>query len=262
MIRSTLHDILPGMAGKPRLISLSISPFNELARWSLERAGVPYDEEKKALVWHVLASRRAGGKGTTPLLVADGDVVPESIEIAEWADRHAAPGRRLYPEGPAGDETRELVRHYAEDLGPESRRVIWGHLVKQPGLASRYWGQGVSPRQARVQPWLLRIGRPGVRRALGLSRAEQEAAPGRVRAIFDEVAERLSDGRRHLLGDELTAADIAFAAMASPAVLPDDGYPAEMPKPEEFPESVAATIRELRAHPAGAYALRLYRDER
>ncbi len=250
------------IASEPRLVTLSISPFNELARWSLERAEIPYREEPQALVWHVIASRRAGGKGTTPVLVADGEVVGESAEIAEWADRHAEPSRRLYPEGAAGEEARALVTRLLDELGPESRRVIWGHLINDHALADRYWGQRVSARQRRAQPWLLRLGKLGVRRAIGLSRSQVEAAPGKVRAIFDEVAERLRDGRPHILGGQLTVADIAFAAMASPAILPDEGYPVKMLRPEEFPEQVAMTIRELRAHPAGEYALRLYREER
>jgi glutathione S-transferase len=250
------------MSPEPRLITLSISPFNELARWSLERAGISYREQPQALVWHVIASRRAGGKGTTPVLVNDAEVVGESAEIAEWADRHAEPGRRLYPEGAAQQQAADLVSRFVTELGPESRRVIWGHLVNDPALADRYWGQRVSARQRRVQPWLLRFGKIGIRRALGLRKEQVKAAPGRVRAIFDEVAERLSGGRRHLLGDKFSVADIAFAAMASPAVLPDEGYPAKMLRPEDFPEPLATTIRDLRAHPAGEYALRLYREER
>ena len=72
---------------EPRLITIPLSPFNELARWSLDHAGVAYDEEPNGLLFHVIASRRAGGKGTTPVLVADGEVIGESAEIAEWADR-------------------------------------------------------------------------------------------------------------------------------------------------------------------------------
>jgi glutathione S-transferase len=250
------------MAPEPRLITLSISPYNELARWSLEHAGIPYAEEPQALVWHVIASRRAGGKGTTPLLVAGDEVVGESAEIAEWADRRSNAGRPLYAEGAAGEEARRLVTRFGDELGPESRRVIWGHLVKDHALADRYWGQGVSPRQSRLQPWLLRLGKPGIRRALGLRKHQIDAAPSRVKAVFDEVAVRLGDGRSHLLGDELSAADIAFAAMASPAVLPGEGYPVNMLRPEDFPEPVANTIHELRAHPAGEYALRLYRNDR
>ena len=248
---------------EPRLITLVLSPYNELARWSLERAGVAYREEQKALVQQVFASRRAGGKGTTPVLVADGEVIGESAEIAEWADRHRAPGRPpLYPQGEAEAEARQLVARFGAELGVPARRVIWGHLIDDLDLACRSWGQGLGERQRRVQPWLLRASKPMVRRAIGLRPAQVAGAPGEVRAIFEEVAERLSDGRAHLLGGDFTVADISFAAMASPAVCPSEGYPARMPQPEDFPEPYAATIRDLRAHPAGEYALRLYREER
>ena len=97
---------------EPRLITLSISPYNELARWSLDHAGIAYREEPQGLAIHTLASRRAGGKGTTPVLVAGDQVVPESAEIAEWADRHAPLERRLFPEGERGEEVRRLVRRF------------------------------------------------------------------------------------------------------------------------------------------------------
>lgn len=253
----------PRSPSEPRLITLVLSPYNELARWSLERAGIAYREEPKALVQQVFASRLAGGKGTTPVLVADGEVIGESAEIAEWADRHRAAGRPpLYPEGEGAAEARRLVARFGEELGVPARRVIWGHLVIDVDLACRSWGQGLSERQQRLQPWLLRASRPIVRRSLGLRRPQVEAAPGQVRAAFDEVAERLSDGRTHLLGDDLTVADISFAAMASPAVCPPEGYPGRMPQPDDFPEPYAATIRELRAHPGGQYALKLYREHR
>jgi glutathione S-transferase len=248
-------------AAEPRLITLSISPFNELARWSLEYAGIAYREEPQGLALHTFASRRAGGKGTTPVLVAGEEVVPESAEIADWADRHGPPERRLFPEGDAGEEARRLVRRFGEELGPASRRVIWKHLIRDIDLACRYWEQGLSPRQARWQPRVLKLARPMAKRAMKLGRDDLEAAPGIVRSFFDEVAERIADGGR-IVGDSLTGADIAFASMASPAVVPPVGYPVRMPQPEEFPDEVATVIKELRAHPAGEYALRMYREER
>ena len=50
--------------------------------------------------------------------------------------------------------------------------------------------------------------------------------------------------------------------MASPAIVPPEGYPVRVPQPEVFPDDVAVTINDLRSHPAGQYALRLYREER
>ena len=41
---------------------------------------------------------------------------------------------------------------------------------------------------------------------------------------------------------------------------PEYGVP--LPQPEELPAAMAATVRELRAHPAGAHALRMFREER
>jgi len=246
---------------EPRLITLSISPFNELGRWSLEWAGVGYREEPKALVQHVLASRWVGGSGTTPVLVTDGEVIGESVEIAEWADRHALPQRRLYPEGPDGDEVRAIVKRFAEELGPASRRVIWRDLIDDLDLVCRSWQQGLNPRQARFQRVATRLAKRPMRQAMKLWPEELEAAPGIVRAHFDEVAQRIARGGR-IVGDSVSAADIAFAAMASPAVLPPEGYPVSLPQPNEFSEAVAATIRELREHPAGQYALRMYREER
>jgi glutathione S-transferase len=246
---------------EPRLITLSISPYNELARWSLAHSGIAYREEPQGLAIHTFASRRAGGKGTTPVLVAGDEVVPESAEIVDWADRHAPPERRLFPRGELGEEVRRLVWRFGEELGPASRRVIWKHLIRDIDLACRYWQQGLSPRQARWQPRVMKLARPMAKRAMKLGDEDLSAAPGVVRSYFDEVAERIADGGR-IVGDSITAADISFASMASPAVLPAEGYPVQMPQPEDFPDDIATTIKELRAHPAGQYALRLYRDDR
>jgi glutathione S-transferase len=244
----------------PRLVTLTISPFNELARWSLERRQIPYREEPQALVWHTIASRRAGGKGTTPVLVTPTEVVPESPQIVDWADRRSAPGPRLFPEARADEnEVRSLVCRLVDELGPQTRRIAWGHLIDDLPLADRSWGQGLQGWQRSWQRRLLTVSKPVVRRRLGLGNLDD--ARLRVRAIFDEIGDMLGDGRRYLRGDSITAADLAFASMAMPAILPDEGFPVTLPRPEEM-GTMAPTIQELREHPAGRFALGLYRDER
>lgn len=246
---------------QPRLITLALSPYNDFARWALDRSGVAYDEERKALLLHALASRRAGGKGTTPVLVADGEVVGESAEIAEWADRHSRSPGSLYPGDERSDDVRELVAHFGEDLGTQTRPLFWASLIDDLPLANRLWSQGISERAARAQPWLLRAGKPMIRRALEVKPDTVETAPRAIREIFDEVAARL-ERQPHLTGESITAADLSFAAMAAPALMPEEGHPTDYPDLSELSEPVRRAMEGLRQHPAGQYALQLYRDER
>jgi glutathione S-transferase len=62
-------------------------------------------------VIHFVASRRAGGKGTTPVLVADGQVLAESADIVRWTDPGLYPDPEL-PE-PFASEVRRLREHPA-----------------------------------------------------------------------------------------------------------------------------------------------------
>jgi glutathione S-transferase len=98
-------------------------------------------------------------------------------------------------------------------------------------------------------------------RALGITDASAAAALENVERVFDDVAARLTDGRPFLLGERFTAADLTFAALSAAMLLPG-GYGSPLPPPEAMPAPAAQTIRRLRAHPAGVFADRLYRDER
>jgi glutathione S-transferase len=100
-----------------------------------------------------------------------------------------------------------------------------------------------------------------IRRYLRIDAAAAVAARERVEGVFDAIAARLSDGRRFLLGDRFTAADLAFAALAAPMLLPPR-YGSPLPPPEAMPEGPAREVRRLRAHPAGVFAERLYDEER
>jgi glutathione S-transferase len=86
-------------------------------------------------------------------------------------------------------------------------------------------------------------------------------AEAEVRATFDAVADRLVDGRAYLCGASFTAADLTFSALAAAVLMPPE-YGVPLPQPDELPAAMAATVRELRAHPAGLHGLKMFRDER
>ena len=126
----------------------------------------------------------------------------------------------------------------------------------------RRWALAGIPWWERV---IFRAGRPvvgvAIRRYLGVDRAAAAAALERIDRAFDDVAQRLSDGRRFLLGERFTAADLTFAALSAPMLLPDR-YGSPLPPPEAMPDTLAREVRRLRSHPAGKFADRLYREER
>ena len=83
----------------------------------------------------------------------------------------------------------------------------------------------------------------------------------RVRAAFDAIGERLADGREFLCGERFSAADLTFAALSSPVIAPPE-YGITLPQPDQMPEPLASVVRSFREHPAGRFALEMYRTQR
>ena len=244
------------------LITIPISHYCEKARWALDRAGVSYREHAHLQLIHWVAVRRAGGGRTAPVLVCGDRVLADSADIVDEADAHAPPNRRLYPDDPnAAEEVRALERDFDANLGPDGRRWMYNGLRGRRDLAVAYGCTGVPPWERRTllmaYPMLIWV----IDRYLGITPAAAAQSETRVRATFHTVAERLSGGRPYLCGERFTAADLTFAALAASVLMPPE-YGVPLPQPEELPSATAATVRELREHPAGAHALAMFRDER
>lgn len=243
-----------------RLITIPISHYCEKARWALERAGIPYREERHVQAVHRFASRRAGGVGTVPVLVTPEGALGESEEILTWVDERLPPERRLFPaEGPERVEVERLCRRFDEELGPTGRRLIYVHMLAQPDLMLRFNNEGVPAWEDRA----LRLGWPlalrWARRELAITpgiEVEDEAAVWRE---FDYAAELLADGREHLCGELFSAADLTFAALAASVIVPPV-YGVPLPQPDVLPDHTRALVERAREHPAGRYALALFAE--
>jgi glutathione S-transferase len=244
------------------LITIPISHYCEKARWALDRAGVAYRERPHMQVIHWVAVRRAGGRMTAPVLVCDGGVYPESADIVEFADARAPVDRRLFPEDPElADEVRALERDFDERLGPHGRRWMYNEVRGRRDLLMAYGTTGVPAWERRALPVVYPAVTRVIDRYLDITPATAAQSKREVEAVFDAVAERLADGRRYLVGDRFTAADLTFAALAGAVLMPPE-YSVPLPQPDELPAAMAAKVRELRAHPAGAHALAMFRHER
>jgi glutathione S-transferase len=250
------------MAETPNLITIPISHYCEKARWALDRAGIAYRERAHLQVLHWIPVARAGGRKTAPVLVWGDRVFADSAEIVEEASSRGRPDRALFPEDPAAAaEVRALQRDFDEILGPEGRRWMYFNLRGRRDIAIAYGCAGVPAWQRRALPLAYPLAARIIDRYLDITPDNAKRSEAEVRVVFDSVAERLDDGRPYLCGERFSAADLTFASLAAPMLMPPQ-YGVPLPQPGELPSPMAAKVEEFRAHPAGAHALTMFREER
>ncbi len=249
------------MTSRARLVTIPFSHYCDKARWALDRAGVAFDEEGHAPVFHYLGVRRAGARRTVPVLVHEGRVLTDSTDICKHADALAPAGRKLYPAEPAlREEAERLEDLFDEKLGPATRRIAYFHVLADRGQAIAFIRTGAPAWEGLV----LRAAAPLVFGLLARGLKVDPAGVERSRASLDkvlaEVEGLLADGRRFLVGDRFTVADLAFASLAAPmAAPPEYGFPLPL---DSAPPALRAEVEAFRARPAGGFALRMYREHR
>ncbi len=244
------------------LVTIPQSHYCEKARWALDRLEIYYTEEAHLPMLHLPATLLRGGKRTTPLLKSRGGKFDDSTDILHYLDTFAAPDQKLFPlEEPYRTDVEKLEARFDEILGPATRLWVYVQLLPNKNLALSILENYVPGYQMLIGKVMFGFVRMLMAWRLGMSPETEISSLRDMRRIFDEVGQRLSDGRKYLVGDRLTAADITFASLAAVILLPAE-YGGPLPTLEVCPPKMKVMVEELRAHPAGQFALRLFREER
>lgn len=242
-----------------RLYHLPYSPWSEKARWALDHRHVPYEAvEHLPLLGDLrlrILLRKPTGRVTVPLLEDGGVWYEGSLEIARHADAVGS-GPRLFP---AGREVEvEAWSRLSEEALTAARGVMVLRQAEDPRLALEALPPGVP---ASVKPLLAPAARLGMQAFIAKYRMRDAAAshPRVLARALEDLARALEGGRRYLVGDAFTYADIAMAVtlqMVSPV---DERYMALGPGGRE-----GWTSPELAARFAGLLRWRdgLYAEHR
>ncbi|GAB1543432.1 hypothetical protein NUACC21_61060 [Scytonema sp. NUACC21] len=242
-----------------RLITIPISHYCEKARWALTRLKVPYVEESHMPPFHRFATGRVGGK-TTPVLIAETGVFTDSTDILHYLDKIVPSDAKLYPINPElRQQVEELEDLFNKQLGVATRRWGYFHVMNDHHLMKRSWCNGVPVLEQLSFPIVFPIFRPIAQQSLNITPDSSTQAYEQIKSIFEKVNELLADGRNYLVGDKFSAADLTFAALAAPTVMPPE-HPKRREGLEQLPTKMLSEIKEFRETLAGAFVLRIYRD--
>lgn len=251
------------MSSKPlRFVTLPISHYCEKVRWALERQGVPFIEEGHGPVLHAFSTMPlTGGKSRTVPILVDENLSPRRVLIdstdclRHLADHYGATWQYAHPEAAA------LEDELDDKLGPATRRFAYFYLLPERATAD-VLTQNVPGWEASFARAMFPLIRRGMAKAMNISPEGAQRSLGQLRELMERYGARLADGRRYLCGDTLTAADLTFAALASPVIFPSGYAKITMPDITAMPTPLREEVQRQRQSPAGQFVLRLYAEER
>jgi glutathione S-transferase len=247
----------------PRLITFAISHYCEKVRWAMDRVGFSYIEECHLPLLHRLVTTPLGGS-SVPVLVTETEILKDSADILKYLDTVAPAHLKLYPASPVlRYEVEALEAQFNCKLGDLIRQWGYFYALQNQSVMKQLWCEGVPVWEKSLFPVLFPLTRYLVHSSYNIHRESALAAYCHIQQIFNRVSDLLSDGRKYLVGDYFSAADIAFASLTAPGLMPPEyGGGGRFPELNQVPDEMVEQILILRETVAGKYALRLYQEER
>jgi glutathione S-transferase len=195
---------------RPILIGEHFSPWTEKARWALDHHGVEHDyREHVPLLGEPLLrlrARKLTGRVSVPILLTDAGPIPDSLQIAEHAERMG----RSEPLFPAAQRAEILDWNQKSERAIAAARISYLERVAASREAKIEMQPAFMPaviRRASVPATDLAIA--FLRRKYGVDRAATEQAEATWARELDGLRAALA-GRPHLL-DAFSYADITMA---------------------------------------------------
>jgi glutathione S-transferase len=246
----------------PVLITFPPSLDSELSRFLVEHYGIGSTERRHTLIFSSFVTLWHGFSPDFPLLYGDSFRLVGPRPMVDHFDPLSPVELKLLPTDP--DDLSQVESDWTlfnVTLAFATACFAYYYLLPHRDLMIQPLSQGVPAfeRKAVEGAYPIFSGLLKLLLRLSLSKAQQSVA--QIRTTFESVDARLADGRKFLVGGRLTLSDLAFAVGAAPVVLPAS-YGGPIPSFEEMPPEVQAVVTEMRGHPAGAFALRIYDEQR
>ncbi len=207
----------------PTLYLFAISHFCEKARWALDYHGIKYSLVHLPPGAHMRWARRTGLPATTlPTLKAGDHYIQGSSDIIDWADTNGAGAPLLTPRDSAADGI--AVEQRCDDIiGVHTRRMFYSEaLIKHPETVKAVFLADLKPAQKIATTAIWPVLRKMMISKMDIGIAQGEASKKILESELDWLDGLYADGRRFLLEDRFTRADLTVASLLSRIAAPPE----------------------------------------
>ncbi|HAW20278.1 MAG TPA: hypothetical protein DCX14_08860 [Flavobacteriales bacterium] len=248
----------------PTLVCTSTGGISEMARWVLDIHEILRIEESYPPTLGTRKLQKLSGTDGTennPVLIQTDSLLYTAESVMAYYDQQVPADRRLF----GNENTQPKITEWFRLFQNELNMNVWGYVYSE---LFRSRAETLKLLKQDADFWervRLSLALGSVKRALSKQFDINDRPPAtflvEIQKIFTRVDNELSDGRKYLVGDKLSAADIAFAAIAAPIILPEEFGGANLSF-KDISEELRQEIFDLRATAAGQYAMRLYIEDR
>ncbi|WP_107040367.1 cytochrome P450 [Brumimicrobium mesophilum] len=249
----------------PTLISCSISGESEIARWVMDINQIKHNNVvSNPGFFNQLAYKYTNDKQAKnePIYQQTDKLIYGAKSIIHLFDQQIPKNRRLFPT----DENHNIIiDNYYKEFTEELDGYIWSYIFSELFRSERDTKIFFKKSASFSQKLIYNFGLKSIKKTLESEYKIKDLNPiislVEINKIFDKIDSVLEDGRHYLVGDKLSAADIALASIAGPLILPVE-FGGTTLKFGEISEELREQIFKLRARPTGQFIMKLYQSDR
>lgn len=249
----------------PTFVSNNVGGSDEIARWVLDHNDILYKDEPHAPILSIAIVNKLTGQAglnNNPVLIKTDALIYSADSIVKYFDQRSLPSKKLLPDNPQKKkQVLDLYDLFTGDYEHETSRYVYSLMLPDRSFASAV----ITKRIPWNEKLTCKMNYSSLSATLQKELNLTESTPGErlkyIKTIFKQVDDLLSDKRRYLTGDKLTVADIAFAAVSAPLIVPYE-FGGVIPEINDTPDELRKAINELRTTKAGQFVLRLYYEDR
>jgi len=247
---------------KPKLYIFVHSHFCEKGRWALNHINIEFEPAYLAPGLHIAFAKKHNLPATSlPILCMNREMIQGSCRIIDWAERRCAdPEKSLTP---SSDMVKcsEIEKRLDDRAGVHVRRLYYSEaLIEYPDRVRQVFSNDLGFFQKTMLRGMWPVVRNRMIKMMDLGPEQREDSKRIIEEELYWLDDKLSNGRKYLLGDTFSRADLTAASLLSPIVRPRE-HPVYNDR-VKMPPKMLADMEKWNARPSIKWVRDMYSRHR